>query len=154
MKSRIEIVKSNIQKKYLFSGHSKLKFLKYEIRKFSISFSKNLAKTEWIIQTNLENIQALEQFLFFLSKKKILRLITCVNYILKISMITRPKLRKSVANMNGINMEKNRQVLFEFWKNKKAINTTVRHLIDDAKDITDLPLNQIRKVGSCQIAFK
>ena len=69
-------------------------------------------------------------------------------------MITRPKLRKSVANLNGINMEKNRQVLFEFWKNKKAINTTVRHLIDDAKDITDLSLNQIRKVGSCQIAFK
>ena len=41
---------------------SKWGFLKYEIRKFSISFSKNLAKTERIIQTNLENrIKTLEQ---------------------------------------------------------------------------------------------
>ena len=29
--------------------------MKYEIRKFSISYSKNLVKTERIIQTNLEN---------------------------------------------------------------------------------------------------
>ena len=38
--------------------------MKYEIRKFSISFSKNLAKKERIIQTNLENrIKTLEQSL-------------------------------------------------------------------------------------------
>ena len=36
--------------------------MKYEIRKFSIFFSKNLAKTERIIQTNFENrIKTLEQ---------------------------------------------------------------------------------------------
>ena len=36
--------------------------MKYEIRKFSISFSENLAKTERIIQANLENrVKILEQ---------------------------------------------------------------------------------------------
>ena len=48
-------MKSNLQENSSFSDHSKWEFLKYEIRKFSISFSKNLAKTERIIQTNLEN---------------------------------------------------------------------------------------------------
>ena len=53
---------SNLQGKSSFSDHTKWEFFKYEIRKFSISFSKNLAKTERIIQTNLENrIQTLEQ---------------------------------------------------------------------------------------------
>ena len=62
LKTQIEIVKSNLQENSSFSGHSKWEFLKYEIRKFSISFSKNLAKTERIIQTNLENrIKILEQ---------------------------------------------------------------------------------------------
>ena len=55
-------MKSNLQENSSFSGHSKWEFLKHEIRKFSISFSKNLAKTERIIQTNLENrIKILEQ---------------------------------------------------------------------------------------------
>ena len=58
----MEIVKSNLQEKSSFSDHSNWEFLKYEIGKFSISFSKNVAKTEQIIQTNLENrIKTLEQ---------------------------------------------------------------------------------------------
>ena len=62
LKTHIEIVKSNLQENSSFSDHWKWEFLKYEIRKFSISFSKNLAKTERIIQTNLENrIKTLEQ---------------------------------------------------------------------------------------------
>ena len=62
LKIHIETVKSNLQEKSSFSDHSKWEFLKYEIRKFSISFSKNLAKTERIIQTNLESrIKTLEQ---------------------------------------------------------------------------------------------
>ena len=61
LKTHIEIVKSNLQGNSFFSDHSKWELLKYEIRKFSISFSKNLAKTERIIQTNLENrIKTLE----------------------------------------------------------------------------------------------
>ena len=53
---------SNLQENSYFSDHSKWEFLKYEIRKFSISFSKNFAKKEQIIQTNLENrIKTLEQ---------------------------------------------------------------------------------------------
>ena len=59
---KIEIVKSNLQEKSSFSVHSKWEFLKYEIRKFSISFFNNLAKAERIIQTNLENgIKILKQ---------------------------------------------------------------------------------------------
>ena len=55
-------MKSNLQENSSFSDHSKWEFLKYEIRKFSISFSKNLAKTERITKTNLENrIKTLEQ---------------------------------------------------------------------------------------------
>ena len=55
LKNHIEIVKSNLQENSSFSDHSKWIFWKYEIRKFSISFSKNLAKIERIIQTNFEN---------------------------------------------------------------------------------------------------
>ena len=55
LKTHIEILKSNLQENFSFLDHSKWKFLKYEIRKFSIFFSKNLAKTEQIIQTKLEN---------------------------------------------------------------------------------------------------
>ena len=62
LKTHIKTVKSNLQENSSFSDHWKWEFLKYEIRKFSISFSKNLAKTERIIQTNLENrIKTLEQ---------------------------------------------------------------------------------------------
>ena len=62
LKTHIEIVKSNLQKNFSFSDHSNWKFLNWEIRKFSISFSTNLAKTERIIQTNLEKrIKTLEQ---------------------------------------------------------------------------------------------
>ena len=62
LKTHIEIVKSNLQKNSSFPDHSKGEFLKYELRKFFISFSKNLVKTEQIIQTNLENrIKTLEQ---------------------------------------------------------------------------------------------
>ena len=46
LKTHIEIEKSNLQENSSFSDHSKWEFLKYEIRKFSISFSKNLAKIE------------------------------------------------------------------------------------------------------------
>ena len=61
LKTHIEIVKSNLQENSFFSDCSKWEFFKYEIPKFSISFSKNLAKTERIIQTNLENrIKTLE----------------------------------------------------------------------------------------------
>ena len=60
----IKTVTSNLQENSYFSDHSKWEFLKNEIRKFSISFSKNFAKKERIIQTNLENrIKTLEQSL-------------------------------------------------------------------------------------------
>ena len=64
IKIHTEAVKSNLQEKSSFSDHSKWEFLKYKIYKFFISLWKTLAKTEQIIQTNLENrIKALEQIL-------------------------------------------------------------------------------------------
>ena len=64
IKIHTEALKSNLQEKSSFSDHSKWEFLKYKIYKFFISLRKNLAKTEQIIQTNLENrIKALEQIL-------------------------------------------------------------------------------------------
>ena len=62
LKIHNKIVKSNFQVRSSILDHSsKWEFLEYEIR-FPISFSKNLAKTERIIQTNLENrIRTLEQ---------------------------------------------------------------------------------------------
>ena len=39
LKSHTEIVKANFQEKPFFSDHTKWKFLKYEMRKLSISFS-------------------------------------------------------------------------------------------------------------------
>ena len=38
LKIHIKILKSNLQEKYSFSDHSKWEFLKYEIRRFAISF--------------------------------------------------------------------------------------------------------------------
>ena len=50
LKIHIETVKSNLQEKSSFSDPSKWEFLKFEICKVSISFSKSLAKT-----TNYKN---------------------------------------------------------------------------------------------------
>ena len=62
LKTDFKIVKSNFQGNSSFSDHSKWEFLKYEIGKFSIFFSKNLAKKEGTIQRNLGNkIKTLEQ---------------------------------------------------------------------------------------------
>ena len=58
----MKIVKSNLQENPSISDHTKWKFFKYKILKFSISFSNNLAKTESIIETNLKNrIKIIEQ---------------------------------------------------------------------------------------------
>ena len=61
-------------------------------------------------------------------------------------MIKNPKVQKSPANVNGINMEKNRQN--SFFEKQKAINTAAKHLIDDAKDITDL-----KEINTCIYKF-
>ena len=76
LKSHIEIVKSHLQEKSSLSDHTKRELLKYGIHKFSISFSKNLPKTEQIIQKKLENrIKTWNKIL----KMNILMLITCVS---------------------------------------------------------------------------
>ena len=84
--------------------------MKYEIRKFSISLSKNLAKRERIIKTDFENrIKTLEQN--FKNEKDFYAYNFCK---LELENIFDKKAEgaKSVANVNGINTEKNRQNSF------------------------------------------
>ena len=118
LKSRIQIVKSNIQENSSFSDHTKWEFLKYEIRNFSISFSKNRIKTLKILKNlNVYSLCKLE-FENIYDKKaegaKIRR--KCEWYQ-----------HREKPTKFFLNLEK-----------QKAINTTVRHFSDDAKDVTDL----------------
>ena len=108
--------------------------MKYKIRKFSISFSKNLAKTERIIQTNLENrIKTLEQnlkneedfYAYNLCKLELKNI-----YDKKAEGV---KIRsKCEWYQHGEKPTK----FFLNLQNQKAIHTTVRHSTDDAKGIT------------------
>ena len=91
--------------------------MKFEIGKFSISFSKTLAKTDQITQTNLENrIQTLEQN--FKNEEGFNSYNLCK---LEFENIYDKKAEgaKIVANVNGINMEKNQQTCFSILKNMK-----------------------------------
>ena len=110
--------------------------MKYEIRKFSISFSRNFAKTERIIQTNLENrIKTLEQnlkneedfYAYNLCKLELENIYDKKAEGAKIRSKCEWYQHGEKPTKFFLNLEK-----------QKAINTTVRHLIDDDKDITDL----------------
>ena len=136
LKTHIEIVKSNLQENSSFSDHSKWEFLKYEIRKFSISFSNNLAETERIIQTNLENrIKTLEQYLknednfnaYNLCKLELENIYDKKAEGVKICSKCEWYEHGEKPTKFILNLEK-----------QKAINTTVRYLTDDDKDITNL----------------
>ena len=78
---------------------------------FSVSFLNNLDKTEQIIQTNLENrIKTLEQNLkneedFYAYNLCKLQLENIYDKKAEVN-------GKGIANVNGINMEKNRQSSF------------------------------------------
>ena len=120
--------------------------MKYEIHTFYISFSKNLAKTEQIIQTNLENrIKTLEQNLkneedFYAYNLCKLELENIYD-----KKAEGAKLRsKCEWYQHG---EKPTKFFLNLEK-QKAINTTVRHLIDDGKDITDL-----KEINACICKF-
>ena len=91
--------------------------MKFEIGKFSISFSKTLAKTDQITQTNLGNrIKTLEQN--FKNEEGFNSYNLCK---LEFENIYDKKAEgaKIVANVNGINMEKNQQMCFSILKNMK-----------------------------------
>ena len=137
---------------------------KYEIRKFSISFSKNLAKTEQITQKNFENrIKTLEQKL---KNEKYFNAYNLCKLELKNCMIQKTEGATIRSKCEWYQHGEKPTKFFLNLEKQKAINTTVRHLIGDAKDITDLKrstlayvnftksflkrmsLNQIRK-GNC-----
>ena len=120
--------------------------MKYEIRKFSTSFSKNLAKTEQIIQTNFENrTKTLDQSL---KNEKYFNAYNLCK--LKLENINDKKTEgakirsKCEWYQHG---EKPTKFLLNL-ENQKAVNTTVRHLTDDAKDITD-----IKEISACIYKF-
>ena len=110
--------------------------MRNEIRKFSISFSKYLAKLEQNKQSNLENrIKILEQNLkneedfnaYNLCKLEIGNIYDKKSEGAKIRSKCEWYQRREKPTKFFLSFEK-----------EKAINTTVRHLINDAKDITDL----------------
>ena len=146
LKTHIKTVTSNFQENSYFSDHSKWKFLKYEIRKFSISFSKNFAKKQRIIQTNLENrIKILEQSLKNEEDFNAYNLCKLELENIYDKKAEGAKLRsKCKWYQHG---EKPTKFFLNLEK-QKAINTTVRHLIDDGKDITDL-----KEINACICKF-
>ena len=107
--------------------------MKYETRKFSIFFSKNLAKTEQIIQTNLESrIKTLEQNLKTEGDFNVYGLCKIELENIYDKKAEGAEIRsKCEWYQHG---EKPAKFFFNLEK-QKAINTTVRHLIDDDKDI-------------------
>ena len=146
LKTHIEIVKSNLQENSSFSDNSKCEFLKYKVRKFSIPFSKNLTKTEWIIQTNLENrIKTLEQnlkneedfYAYNLCKLELENIYDIKAEDAKIRSKCEWYQYGEKPTKFFLNLEK-----------QKSINTTVRHLIDDKKDIADL-----EEINACICKF-
>ena len=146
LQTHIEIVKSNLQENSSFSDHSDWEFLKYEIRKFSISFSKDLAKTEQIIQTNLENrIKTLKQNLK--NEEDFNDYNLC-----KLELENIYGKKAEGANIcSKCEWYQHGEKPAKFFLNlekQKAINTTVRHLIDDDKDITDL-----KEINACTCKF-
>ena len=146
LKTHIKTVKSNLQENSSFSDHSKWEFLKYEIRKFSIFFSKYLAKKERIIQINLENrIKTLDQSLkneedFYAYNLCKLELENIYD-----KKTEGAKLRSKCEWYQHGEKLKN---FFLNLEKQKAIDTTVRHLIDDGKDITDL-----KEINACICKF-
>ena len=146
LKTHVKIAKSSLQENSSFSDHSKWEYLKYEIRKFSISFSKNLAKKERIVQTNLENrIKTVEQNLK--NEEDFYAYNLCK---LELKNIYDKKTERAKL-CNKYEWYQYGEKLTRFFLNlekQKAINTTVRHLIDEGKDITDL-----KEINACICKF-
>ena len=146
LKTHIKTVTSNLEENSYFSDHSKWEFLKYGICKFSISFSKNFAKKERIKQTNLKNrIKTLDQSLKNEEDFNAYNLCKLELENIYDKKAEGGKIRsKCEWYQHG---EKPTKFFFNLEK-QKAINTTVRHLIDDDKDITDL-----KEINACICKF-
>ena len=119
----------------------------FKIRnKFSISFSKNLAKTERIIQTNLENrIKTLEQN--FKNEEDFYAYNLCE---LELENIYDKKAEgaKIRSKCEWYQHGEKPTKLFLNLEKQKAINTTVRHSFDDDKVIADL-----KEIKACICKF-
>ena len=110
--------------------------MKYKIRKFFISFSKNLGKTERIIQTNPENrIKTLEQNL---KNEEDFNAYNLCNFELENIYDKKAEGGKICSKREWYQQGEKPTKFFLNLEKQNAINTTVRHLIDDDKGITDL----------------
>ena len=120
--------------------------MKYEIRKFSISFSKNLAKTERIIQTNLESrIKTLEQNL---KNEEDFNAYSLCRLELENIYDKKAEGAKIRSKCEWYQHGEKPTKFFLNLEKQKAINTTVRHLINNDKDITDL-----KEINACICKF-
>ena len=137
---------SNLQENSYFSDHSKCGFLKYETRKFSISFSKNFAKKERIIQTNFENrIKTLEQSL---KNEDDFNAYNLCKLELENIYDKKAEGGKVRSNCEWYQQGEKPTKFFLNLEKQKSINTTVRHLINDGKDITHL-----KEINACICKF-
>ena len=120
--------------------------MKYEIHTFYISFSKNLAKTEQIIQTNLENrIKTLEQNL---KNEEDFNAYNLCKLELENIYDKKAKGAKIHSKCEWCQHGEKLTKFFLNLEKQEAVNTTVRHLIDDDKDITDL-----KEINACICKF-
>ena len=120
--------------------------MKYEIRKFSISFSKNLAKTERIIQTNLESgVKNLKQN--FKDEEDFNAYSSCK---LELENIYDKK-AEGAKIRSKCEWYQDGEKATKFFLNlekQEAMNTTVRHLSENNKGITDL-----KEINACICKF-
>ena len=103
---------------------------------FSISFLNNLAKTERIIQTNLENrIKTLEQNL---KNEEDLNAYNLCKLELENIYDKKAEGAKIRSKCGRYQHGEKPTKIFLNLEIQKAMNTAIRHLIDDDKEITDL----------------
>ena len=113
---------------------------------FSVSFLNNLDKTEQIIQTNLENrIKTLEQNL---KNEEDFYAYNLCKLELKNIYDKKAEGAKIRSKCEWYQHGEKPTKFFLNLEKQKAINTIVRHVIDDDKDINDL-----KEINACICKF-
>ena len=137
MKAHIQIVKNQFSSIFNDAPHSQWEFLKYEIRKFSISFSKRKAKEkrEKIaelesklkeFEENLNNVENLEQYKLY--KTELSEFYDDISNGIKIRSKCNWYEFGEKSNKFFLNLEKHR-----------ATQNVVRKIISKDQEITELP---------------
>ena len=116
------------------------------MRKCSISFSNNLGKIERIIQTNLgDRIKTLEQNL---KNEEDFNADNLCKFELKKIYEEKTGGAKNHGKCECYQHGEKPRKFFLNLEKQKAMNATVRHLIDDDKDIND-----VKEINTCISKF-